>query len=116
MTSNAKYLVLGTALLALSGYSMAGTTNDQSTTASDAPPVVVTGTLPTDHEIRAEVLKRIAEKPALGTENIDVQSFDRDVYLYGLVTSRMDSEEAEAVARTVPGVRNVYNALGFSGA
>ena len=114
MTSKVKYLVLGTALLALSGYSVAGA-NEQSTTASDAP-VIVTGARSTDRAIRAEVLRRIGEKPALGTENIDVQSFNRDVYLYGLVTTRMDSEEAEAIARTVPGVRNVYNGLGLSGA
>ena len=45
-----------------------------------------------------------------------MQSFDHDVYLYGSVTSRMDSEQAEAIARAVPGVKNVYNGLGSFGA
>jgi osmotically-inducible protein OsmY len=115
MTSKAKYLLFGTALLALSGFSAAGTLNEQSTAGSEAP-VIVTGSYSTDREVRAEVLKQIGEKPALATENMDVQSFDHNVYLYGSVSSRMDSEQAEAIARTVPGVKNVYNALGTFGA
>ena len=61
-----------------------------------------------------EVLRRIGEKPALATEDIDVQSSDHNVYLYGSVSSRMDSEEAEAIARTVRGVRKAFNALELS--
>lgn len=114
MTSKAKYLLVGITLLALSGYSSADTPSEQSS-ASNAP-VIVTGSPSTDREIRAEVMRRIREKPALATENIDVQSFDHNVYLYGSVTSRMDSEAAEAIARAVPGVRNVYNGLGSFGA
>ena len=115
MTSKSKYLLFGTALLALSGYSAADTLNNQSTAGSEGP-VIVTGSHSTDREIRAEVIKRIGEKPALATENIDVQSFDHNVYLYGSVTSRMDSEQAEAIARAVPGVKEVYNGLGAFGA
>ena len=81
-------------------------------TASD---VIVTGTRWTDREICAEAMRRIGEKPPLRTENIDVQSFDHNVYLYGIVTSRMDSELAEAIVRTVPGARNVYNGLASYG-
>ena len=121
MTPQAKSLLLGTALLAFSGYSAAGTPDGQSTagcdsdvTASDVTgsDVIVTGTHWTDREIRAEAMRRIGEKPALRTENIDVQGFDHNVYLYSVVTSRMDSQLAEAIVRTVPGVRNVYNGLG----
>ena len=114
MTLKAKSLLFGTALLALSGYSVADTLSEQSS-ASDAP-VIVTGTHSTDREIRAEVIRRIGQKPALATENIDVQSFDHNVYLYGSVTSRMDGEDAEAIARAVPGVKKVYNGLGSFGA
>jgi osmotically-inducible protein OsmY len=114
MTSKAKYLLLGSTLLALSGYSVADTPKEQSSAGSNSH-VIVTGTYSTDREIRAEVLRRIGEKPALATENIDVQSFRHDVYLYGSVTSRMDSEDAGAIARTVPGVRKVYNGLGSFG-
>ena len=112
MTSKLNYALLGTALLALSGYSAAEPALESSTTDS----VIVTGPRSTDSEIRAEVIKRIDEKPALRTENIDVQSFDHNVYLYGSVASRMDGEEAEAIARTVPGVKNIYNGLGSFGA
>jgi hypothetical protein len=114
MTSKAKYLLLGSTLLALSGYSLGNTSEEQSTQASNSH-AIVTGIYSTDREIHAEVLRRIGEKPALATENIDVQSFDHNVYLYGSVTSRKDSEQAEAIARTVPGVRKVYNSLGLFG-
>jgi hypothetical protein len=112
MTSKLNYALLGAALLVLSGYSAAQTPLEASTTDS----VIVTGPRSTDSEIRAEVIKRIDENPALRNENIDVQSFDHNVYLYGSVTSRMGGEEADAIARTVSGVKNVYNGLGSFGA
>ena len=112
MTSKLSYAMIGTALLALSGYSAAQTPVEPSVTDS----VTVRGAPATDSEIRAEVIRRIDEKLAFAIENIDVQSFDHTVYLYGAVTSRMDGEEAEAIARTVPGVENVYNGLGTLGA
>ena len=112
MTLKLNYSLVATALVALSGYGFAQEAVEPSTTDS----VTVTGAPSTDSEIRAEVLRRIDEKPALATENIDVQSFDHNVYLYGSVTSRMDGEEAEAIARAVPGVNEVHNALGSLGA
>jgi osmotically-inducible protein OsmY len=115
MTFKAKSILLATALLAVSGYSAADTPGEQSSAGSEAP-VIVTGTHAGDREIRVEVMRRIDERPALRTENIDVQSFDHNVYLYGVVSSRMEGEQAEAVARTVPGVRSVHNALGSFGA
>ena len=114
MKSKATNLLLGTALLMVSAYSLAANGDESSTTDSDNA-VIVTGPAPTDRQIRAEVIRQIDEKPALRTENIDVQSFHRNVYLYGAVDSRMDSEEAEAIARSAPGVVKVYNGLGTSG-
>jgi osmotically-inducible protein OsmY len=112
MTSKLSYALFGAALLALSGYSAAQTPVEPSVTDS----VTVTGAPSTDSEIRAEVMRRIDQKPALATEAIDVQSLNHNVYLQGVVTGRMDGEEAEAIARTVPGVKNVYNGLGTFGA
>jgi osmotically-inducible protein OsmY len=114
MTSKANSLLLGTALILLSAYSAAGTSSEQSTPSTPAP-VIVTGTASTDREIRAEAAKRIDEKPALKTENIDVQSFRHDVYLYGIVSNRMDGETAAAIASTVSGVKKVYNATASLG-
>jgi osmotically-inducible protein OsmY len=114
MTSKANSLLLGTALILLSAYSVADTLSEQSTPASRAP-VIVTGTASTDREIRAEVVKRIDEKPTLKTENIDVQSFRHEVYLYGVVSSRMDGETAAAIVSTVSGVKKVYNATASLG-
>lgn len=115
MTRNAISLLLGTALATLSAYSAAEPVGDNPASDSNAP-VIVTGSASTDREIRAEVIRRLDEKPALRFENIDVQSYHHDVYLYGAVDSRMVGEEAEAIARSVPGVHNVYNGLGSFGA
>lgn len=108
------YVLLATALLVLSGYSAAATSYQPSATDAQAQ-VIVTGGDFTDREIRGEVMRRIDEKLVLGTQNISVQSFNHDVYLYGTADTRMESEEAEAIARTVPGVRKVYNGLGSLG-
>jgi osmotically-inducible protein OsmY len=110
MTSKANGLLLGTALILLS----AGTLSERSTAASHAP-VIVTGTASTDREIRTETMKLIDEKPALRTENLDIQSFHHDVYLYGIVSSRVDGETAAALASTVSGVKKVYNATASLG-
>ena len=59
MTSKAKYLLFGTALLAFSGYSAAGTSNEQSTVTSGSDVMIVTGSYSTDREIRAAVIERI---------------------------------------------------------
>jgi osmotically-inducible protein OsmY len=97
--------------MALSTYGFAAATGDQ---ASDSQ-VVVTGRGLTDAQLRAEVRERIDEKPALRFDNIDVQSFHHDVYLYGLVETRADSEQAEAIAHTVPSVGKIYNVLAVDG-
>jgi osmotically-inducible protein OsmY len=115
MTRNVISLLLGTALATLSTYGAAEPVDNNAASHSDAP-VIVTGSASTDRQIRGEVIRRLDEKPALRFENIDVQSFNHDVYLYGAVGSRMEGEEAEAIARSVPGVREVYNGLGSFGA
>lgn len=115
MNVKSKNLLLGAALVVFSAYSAADPISNDSTSESDGP-VVVTGVGSTDAQIRAEVARRINDKPALRSENIVVQSSDHDVYLSGLVETRMDGDLAEAIAHTVPGVRNVYNGLASSNA
>ena len=114
MTSKANSLLFGMALMLLSAYSVAGALSEQSTAGSHAT-VIVRGAASTDRQIRAQVLEQIDKRPALRTENIDVQSFHHDVYLYGVVSTRMDGEEAEAIASTVPGVNKVYNGTASGG-
>ena len=84
--------------------------------ASQAPITnAATGSARTNEEIRSEVIKQINLRSALRVFNIDVQHFGQDVYLYGVVDSRMDSEQAETIANSVPGVEKVYNELMSSG-
>ena len=118
MTSRRKHLLVGAALLVVCGYSAATEYSAASEPSSDGSDhsVIVTGAASTDREIRAEVAKQINEQPQLRGENIDVQSFDHQVYLYGVVDTRKDAEEAEAVAVRVPGVTKVYNSLAPGGA
>jgi osmotically-inducible protein OsmY len=101
--------LLGTALIVFSTYGFAATTTDE----GDGRQIVITGDA--DTQIRAEVMQRINERPVLRFANIDVQSFHHDVYLNGLVDTGTESAQAEAIARSVPGVRNVYNGLGLNG-
>jgi osmotically-inducible protein OsmY len=105
------HALLGVALMALSAYGFAATTTDQ----AGGGQVVITAGRLTDAQVRAEVRQRINERPELRIDNIDVQSFDRDVYLYGVVDSRGDSEEAEAIAHTVPSARKIYNGISVGG-
>jgi len=86
----------------------AGTTDQ-----GDDRQIVIVGDA--DTQIRAEVTQRINERPVLRFANIDVQSFHNDVYLNGLVDTGAESAQAEAIARSVPGVSNVYNGLGLNG-
>jgi osmotically-inducible protein OsmY len=111
MNVKANNLLLGAVLLTLSAYSVAADTVSQDPASHSDRSITVTGTHSTDAQIRAEVTRRINEKPELRSENIVVQSSDHDVYLSGLVETRMDSDEAGSIAQTVPGVRNVYNGL-----
>ena len=99
--------LLGAGLISLSTCGFAAPTTDQ---AGDRQ-VLITGKGLSDAQIRAEVRQRINERSELRFDNIDVQSFHHDVYLYGLVDTGADSAQAEAIARGVPGVGKVYNSL-----
>ena len=114
MTSKLNHVVLGMALLLLSGYSAAGTSNEQIN--DELRSGGRDGSHSTDREIGAEVMRRFNEKLTLGIGNIQVRSVDHNVYLSGAVGSSREVEEAEAIARAVPGVRKVYNGLGWFGA
>ena len=101
--------LLGTALMVFSTYGFAGTTTDE----GDGRQIVSVGDA--DTQIRAEVTQRINERPVRRFANIDVQCFHHDVYLNGLVDTGAESAQAEAIARSVPGVSKVYNGLGLNG-
>jgi|GEM_PF-4747323 len=110
MRPNMTHVLLAAALVAFSTYGLAQTTGDPSGDQS----VVIKGTGRSDAELRAEVRQQIDEKPELRFHNIDVQSFQHHVYLYGVVDTRAESAEAEAIASGVPSVRKVYNSLALS--
>jgi osmotically-inducible protein OsmY len=111
MKVNTTHALVGAALTALCTYGFAATTAEQ----AGGGQVVITGNRLTDAQVRAEVRQRINERPQLRFDNIDVQSFDHNVYLYGVVDSRGDSEQAEAIAHTVPSVKKIYNGISVSG-
>lgn len=115
MTSKLNHVVLAMALLVLSGYSAAGTPNEQINDGLRGPSDR-DGSHSTDREIGAEVMRRINETLIIGSGNIQVRTFDHDVYLSGAVGSSREVEDAGAIARAVPGVRKVYNGLGWFGA
>jgi hypothetical protein len=109
MKLNKTHALLGAALAAFSTYGSAATTID----GGDDRQIVIIGDA--DTQIRAEVAQRINERPVLRFANIDVQSFHHDVYLNGLVDTGAESAQAEAIARSVPGVKRVFNGLGLNG-
>jgi osmotically-inducible protein OsmY len=111
MRLNRTHALLGAALMAFSTYGFGETTADQ----DGGRRLVVTESDVSDAQIRAEVRQRIDARSELRFDNIDVQSFNHDVYLYGLVDTGADSAQAESIARGVPGVRRIYNGLGLSG-
>jgi osmotically-inducible protein OsmY len=119
MNLSKNVILLGPTLMALSGYGIAAPVSDASEEAAGATQAVVVtgvGDHGSDPWIRAEVQKRINERPSLRFFNIVVYAAQQEVYLKGLVDSTMDRELGEAIARTVPNVKNVYNDLAISGA
>jgi len=110
MKLNKTHALIGAGLITLSTYGFAAPTTSQ---AGDQQ-VVVTGSGVSDAQIRAEVSQRINARSELRFDNIDVQTFHHDVYLYGLVETGADSARAESIASTVPSVGKVYNALAVS--
>jgi osmotically-inducible protein OsmY len=71
-----------------------------------------------DAQITSAVQLLLREHPALGPPNqLYVQTSDRVVFLTGQVATDYQREEAAALARTAPGVRQVINtvSLGYNG-
>ena len=69
---------------------------------------------PGDAQITAEIQSQINRRPDLESTAITVQTLDHTVYLYGVVSSGLEISDAEAVARGVPGVRQVINSMAIS--
>jgi len=68
-----------------------------------------------DARISAEVSKQIDAHSSLRFFGIRVWTVDRAVYLDGMVDTEVDRGLAEDVARSVPGVRAVYDWTYLSG-
>lgn len=67
---------------------------------------------PGDPRITTEVEAKLRENLALESWGIRVQTFDRVVYLYGLVDTNLERNIVESTALEVPGVRRVVNSIG----
>jgi osmotically-inducible protein OsmY len=119
MSLSKNVFLCGSALMALSGYGVAAPVDDANQRAPEkSQAVVVTGMdeRGSDSWVRAEVQRRINERPSLRSFNIVVYTDHQDVYLQGVVDTTLDRELGDAIARTVPSVRNVYNGLAVFGA
>jgi osmotically-inducible protein OsmY len=80
------------------------------------PNIEVTAPALSDDTLAIEVRQKIENRPSLKFFRISVWCVDHAVYLDGQVDTGRDSGEAEDVARSVPGVRKVYNYLYFNNA
>jgi len=69
---------------------------------------------PGDAKITAEIESQINQRPELESTAITVQTLDHVVYLYGVVSSGLEISDAESIARSVPGVRQVINSMAIS--
>jgi osmotically-inducible protein OsmY len=97
----AKYLSAVISMLALSGALSAHAAED----------VIVHGS--TDARIAAEVRGAIAQHPGLGPPNqIHVAAHHEVVYLSGMVATGLVADNAQDVARHVPGVTRVISNIG----
>ena len=67
-----------------------------------------------DRQLSAEVRRQIDAHPSLRFHNIVVHTYGHDVYLEGLIDTRLDRNEAADIARAVPGVHRVYNELAIN--
>jgi osmotically-inducible protein OsmY len=66
---------------------------------------------PGDARITAEVRSRFSQTFFLEPNVIRVQTVDRVVYLDGVVSSGLEVDAAESIARKVPGVARVLNSI-----
>lgn len=83
--------------------------------ADDAPYRKCGAGCPGDAQLETQVSALLAEHPALtGLNHIYVQTLDRVVYLSGAVTTGLQRETAESVARAAPGVRRVVDNISIT--
>jgi osmotically-inducible protein OsmY len=66
---------------------------------------------PGDAKITADVLSQFRQRSDLEPNAITVQTMDHVVYLYGLVSSSLEIDTAESIARKVPGVTGVVSSV-----
>jgi osmotically-inducible protein OsmY len=66
---------------------------------------------PADAKITADILAQFSKRLDLEPNAITVQTLDHVVYLYGVVSSSLEIDTAESIARKVPGVTGVVNSM-----
>ena len=66
---------------------------------------------PGDAEITAEIQSEFEKRSDLEANAITVQTLDHVVYLYGLMSSSLEIDTAESIARKVPGVTRVVSSV-----
>jgi len=64
-----------------------------------------------DATITTKITAEMVQDATVKARDVDVNTVDGTVYLIGLVDSAKERERAEAIARTVSGVRGVVNQL-----
>lgn len=64
-----------------------------------------------DAKISAAILARFRQHSELEPNAINVQTLDHMVYLYGVVSSSLEIDTAESIARKVSGVQGVVNSV-----
>jgi|SRR5579863_5443507 len=69
---------------------------------------------PDDAQITAAVRSRFSQQSDLEPNVVYVQTVDHVVYLHGLVSSGLEIDTAESLARSVPGVKRVVSSIGVS--
>ena len=67
-----------------------------------------------DPQITAAVLSQFNQHLDLEPQAITVQTLDHVVYLHGLVSSGLEIDTAESIARQVAGVRRVVSSIAVS--
>ncbi len=70
---------------------------------------------PADAALSAAVEQQINEEAGLESDHITVRADNGTVYLDGLVDTAAEQGQAEDIARSVPGVRQVIDLTGVRG-
>ena len=69
---------------------------------------------PGDAKITADILSQFNQHSDLEPNAITVQTLDHVVYLHGLVSSGLEIDTAESIARAAPGVTRVVSSIAVS--